>query len=392
MTTTPQRVRVTGDLFHGRVPAGAIYVGRAAPGLPASPYANPHKVGACRHCSAEHDPAGAVDAYTRHLTQRPDLVAAARRDLAGRDLACWCRHPDQPCHADVLLPTANQEPTMRDAHAPQPQRGFHPSPASLPPGPPPVTELADGLVDLARLALAFGRVNRTAVYHPDQVTPESDTDHTVMLGWAACAIAKTWFPYQLDVGLVAQYALVHDAPEAIVGDTPTLRITDEGRAAKAAREAAAVDQIAAEFTHRLPWFPHTLRSYEAQQLPEARFVRGVDKVLPKLVHLLDRCAGLLEQGISRTELADTFTRQRADMQRYVGEFQALMDVLDELTLRVLKRRELASDWPDNDPLYVEHGNHRVPTAGCTFCPEPDELTEAGLAPAGGRDTKRGAAQ
>jgi putative hydrolase of HD superfamily len=74
------------------------------------------------------------------------------------------------------------------------------------------SRLADSLVDLARLALAFGRVDRTAVYLPDQTTPESDTDHTVMLGWAACAIAATWFP-QLDLGLVAQFALVHDAPE-----------------------------------------------------------------------------------------------------------------------------------------------------------------------------------
>jgi len=200
--------------------------------------------------------------------------------------------------------------------------------------------LADSLVDLARLALAFGRVDRTAVYHPDQTTPESDTDHTVMLGWAACALAATWFP-QLDVGLVAQFALVHDAPEVYAGDTPTLRITDEERAAKAEREAAAVDRLAAEFTHRLPWFPDTLRAYEQQLLPEARFVRGVDKVLPKLVHLLDRCMGLAEQRMSRDELTDVFDRQRTDMHRYVGEFTTLMDVRDELVRRVLARPELA---------------------------------------------------
>ena len=33
-------------------------------------------------------------------------AAALHRDLAGRDLACWCK-PDQPCHADVLLELAN---------------------------------------------------------------------------------------------------------------------------------------------------------------------------------------------------------------------------------------------------------------------------------------------
>lgn len=31
--------------------------------------------------------------------------------LRGHDLACWCPL-DQPCHADVLLEIANQEPTI----------------------------------------------------------------------------------------------------------------------------------------------------------------------------------------------------------------------------------------------------------------------------------------
>jgi hypothetical protein len=39
-----RRVKVTGDLFHGQVPIGAVYVGRAAPGLRKSPYANPFPV------------------------------------------------------------------------------------------------------------------------------------------------------------------------------------------------------------------------------------------------------------------------------------------------------------------------------------------------------------
>jgi hypothetical protein len=40
----PLRVKVAGDLFHGRVPDGVLYVGRAAPGLRRSPYANPFPV------------------------------------------------------------------------------------------------------------------------------------------------------------------------------------------------------------------------------------------------------------------------------------------------------------------------------------------------------------
>lgn len=36
-------------------------------------------------------------------------VDDVRRELAGRDLACWCK-PTDPCHADVLLSIANTNP------------------------------------------------------------------------------------------------------------------------------------------------------------------------------------------------------------------------------------------------------------------------------------------
>lgn len=51
-------------------------------------------------------PYWACHAYRRDLTE--ELIADARRELAGRDLACWCRL-DQPCHGDVLLSIANPE-------------------------------------------------------------------------------------------------------------------------------------------------------------------------------------------------------------------------------------------------------------------------------------------
>lgn len=197
------------------------------------------------------------------------------------------------------------------------------------------------VLHLARLALAFGRIDRTAVYHEDRRTPESDTDHTVMLGWLACALAARWFP-RLDVGLVAQFALIHDAPEVYAGDTPTLRIDPAGRAAKADRERAAADRLAAEFAGSLPWLPDTIAAYEAQALPEARFVRGLDKVLPKLVHLLDDCTGLREQGITRTELAGILHRQAGDMAGYVGEFTHLMRLHALVSDHVLAHPALAT--------------------------------------------------
>lgn len=80
-----------------RVPPGAVYVGR--PGR----WGNPYTTG---------DRAAAVDQYRQWLTTQPDLVAAVRRELAGRDLACWCPL-DKPCHADVLLTIASAPEVSR---------------------------------------------------------------------------------------------------------------------------------------------------------------------------------------------------------------------------------------------------------------------------------------
>jgi hypothetical protein len=107
-----RRVKVEGDRYHARVPEGAVYVGRAAPGLKASPYSSPHSLGrrGCRVCGRVHDRAELIELYHVHLREHPELVEQARRELAGQDLACWC-HLDQECHADVLLAVvAGQEP------------------------------------------------------------------------------------------------------------------------------------------------------------------------------------------------------------------------------------------------------------------------------------------
>jgi hypothetical protein len=54
---------------------------------------------------AEH----AVLLYRAYLDCWPGLVANARQELAGKDLACWCPVPAEwPCHADVLLEIADR--------------------------------------------------------------------------------------------------------------------------------------------------------------------------------------------------------------------------------------------------------------------------------------------
>jgi hypothetical protein len=94
--TKPVRVRITGDLYHPVVPAGAVRITRP------SRWGNPHEVGP----DCPPDAAVArfrVDLYAGRLRV---TVEDVRRDLAGRDLACWCP-PDRPCHGDVLVEVAN---------------------------------------------------------------------------------------------------------------------------------------------------------------------------------------------------------------------------------------------------------------------------------------------
>jgi hypothetical protein len=53
-----------------------------------------------------HAEAAAVFRAWVTAPEQADLLARGRRELAGRDLMCWCR-PDLPCHADVWLELVN---------------------------------------------------------------------------------------------------------------------------------------------------------------------------------------------------------------------------------------------------------------------------------------------
>lgn len=44
--------------------------------------------------------------YREWVVRQPHLVERARRELRGKNLACWCA--PLPCHADVLLEIANE--------------------------------------------------------------------------------------------------------------------------------------------------------------------------------------------------------------------------------------------------------------------------------------------
>lgn len=59
-------------------------------------------------------PAESRAMYASYLAECPDLRRAARRELTGMHLACWCA--PQPCHGDVLRDACARTPKRRAEH------------------------------------------------------------------------------------------------------------------------------------------------------------------------------------------------------------------------------------------------------------------------------------
>ncbi|CAB4141098.1 Protein of unknown function DUF4326) [uncultured Caudovirales phage] len=49
----------------------------------------------------------AIACYRMRLEEKPEIAAAAKAELRGKNLACFCAL-DKPCHADILLEIANE--------------------------------------------------------------------------------------------------------------------------------------------------------------------------------------------------------------------------------------------------------------------------------------------
>jgi Domain of unknown function (DUF4326) len=79
--------------YHG-FPIGSIYIGRP------SKWGNPFEIG--KNGTREE----VVAKYEEWINTQPDLIAAVKKELAGKDLLCFCA--PKACHGDVLLKIANE--------------------------------------------------------------------------------------------------------------------------------------------------------------------------------------------------------------------------------------------------------------------------------------------
>jgi 5'-deoxynucleotidase YfbR-like HD superfamily hydrolase len=193
-----------------------------------------------------------------------------------------------------------------------------------------MTTNAQGLIDIGRLVFQFARVNRVT-YHEDGVTPESDTDHTVMLSVCACALGGKLYKDTLDLGLVAQFAIVHDLVEAYANDTDTFGITENDRKAKDEREKEALKRITEEFLDVYPWIPQMIHKYECLDTKEARFVKTVDKLMHKITHILNKGAYFKVRDMDRETMWNNYQTLVRDYEhKYGAEFPEILALMDEL--------------------------------------------------------------
>jgi 5'-deoxynucleotidase YfbR-like HD superfamily hydrolase len=133
---------------------------------------------------------------------------------------------------------------------------------------------------MADVIVPIYTVDRTMVMPFDRERKENTGEHSAALTILAGMLAPAMDP-KLDLGKIAQFAIVHDIVEIHAGDV-TVWDADHIQQTKAANERKAATRIATEFPD-FPWITKTYDEYEERDTAEARYVYALDKIYPHLM-------------------------------------------------------------------------------------------------------------
>jgi 5'-deoxynucleotidase YfbR-like HD superfamily hydrolase len=154
--------------------------------------------------------------------------------------------------------------------------------------------LCDFLIDAERLK----RVERTA-WISDLSRHENTAEHSWHLTLGLLAVARE-LDLDIDLGKAMRMAVIHDLCEIDAGDVSAYDVA--GRAAIAAVERAAIARLSACGLVLGPEIEALWLEYEAQQTPESRWVRVLDRVLPFVVNLGNGGQAWKDRGITRSQV------------------------------------------------------------------------------------------
>lgn len=145
---------------------------------------------------------------------------------------------------------------------------------------------------------AAQRVSRIARLPEEQVM-RNTAEHTFELALLAWYVVATE-GLDLDLEKVLRYALAHDIIEGYSGDTPIF--DTEATKTKAAREAAALARIEAEFPEFTD-LTESIHEYERRETKESKFVYALDKLIDPLTASMETTQSIWkDMGMSYEQL------------------------------------------------------------------------------------------
>ncbi|MEN9605048.1 MAG: hypothetical protein RJB39_733 [Candidatus Parcubacteria bacterium] len=173
------------------------------------------------------------------------------------------------------------------------------------------------LEEILKLSYSFAAIDRD-LYYPERPRPENDAEHAFQLSLAAWYIIElNKFP--LDQSKVFKLCLAHDLVEVYSGDVPLWGKT--GHDEKAAREHEALHTLEQKFP-LTPDLTDVIAEYKERKTDEARFVYGLDKLLPFLNQLTTegKVWKMREVSLAQTlEKTDTFKGVSTYLSPYFDE-------------------------------------------------------------------------
>jgi 5'-deoxynucleotidase YfbR-like HD superfamily hydrolase len=172
---------------------------------------------------------------------------------------------------------------------------------------------------MTTLVFPFYQVERDAVPPLKSRRFENDAEHSWSVALLACSLASE-IDKGLNIGKVAQFAIVHDLVEVFAGDTSPWQ-ESEKRKSKERREEEALRRIKAEFSN-LPWIADTIEEYEAKSCNEAKYVWAVDKLIILLLRYIDRGQFYVDTGVTKKLFDERLVqhRKKAHAHPVVGEY------------------------------------------------------------------------
>jgi 5'-deoxynucleotidase YfbR-like HD superfamily hydrolase len=183
-------------------------------------------------------------------------------------------------------------------------------------------------IAMSEVLFEFGQIKRATKMPNGEF--ESDSHHSFTLALIGYELAKAYAP-ELDAEKVMAYGLVHDLPELISGDAPTLLASSEDLLRKKEKDREAVAKLGAV----LKSAPHTMtliEAYETCAEEEAKFVYWLDKTMTILTHFFDTGKNLHELGVrDRADIEAWYDKLQKKLRMYAADpHQTAVAVLEEL--------------------------------------------------------------